>query len=157
MKTIQKLLIIVLALLVALIVWYFAGGKLEASAMSASAMASDYSDAYAAAAAIVRSGAAPQTFSSASLDSSEGYELVDATIRLNNRGLFAGEWLEISVNPGEGDVAVYSVSGASGDVPAFGSGQLNVKLITRDAGAQRSATVSYYVLGMRRSITVPLN
>ncbi len=156
MKILNRILLVAAALALIVVVWFWAGGHLRASATYASAAASDYPDAFNAAAAIVRSGTAQQIFTDASLDSSEGYLLMDVNISLANSGLFAAEWLEISVAPGEGDVAVYSVSGASGDVPAFGSGKLNVKLITRSPEATRSATVSYYVLGMRRSVTVPI-
>ena len=51
---------------------------------------------------------------------------------------------------------MYSVSGLGGDVSPFGTGNLNLKLITTDVGAARTATISYYVLGMRSSVTVPL-
>ena len=156
MKTIHKILIAIIVLLVVLIGWFWFGGALKAEPIVATARASDFPDAFTAAAAIVRSGASQQVFSEASLDSVENYELVDASINLKNSGLFKAEWLEIEVTGGDGDVAVYSLTGANSDVSPFGSSYVNVKLITRNAEASRSATISYYVLGMKRSITVPL-
>ncbi len=156
MRLIQKLLFVVLALLAALTLWYYVGGALSARVTTASAQASDYASAFQAAAAIVRSGAAHQVFDAAGLDAPDGYQLLDINISLKNNGLFAAEWLELVVSPGAGDAAVYSVSGLGGDVSPFGTGNLNLKLITTDVGAARTATISYYVLGMRRSVTVPL-
>ena len=156
MKTIHKILIAVIALLIVLIGWFWFGGALKAEPIVASARAADFPDAFTAAASIVRSGASQQVFSEASLDSAENYELVDASINIKNSGLFKAEWLEIEVTGGDGDVAVYSLTGAGSDVSPFSSSYVNVKLITRNAEASRSATVSYYVLGMKRSVTVPL-
>lgn len=156
MKLIHKILLVILALMLALTFWFHYGAKLRGRATVTTAVASDYPDAFTAAASIVRSGAAHQTFSDASLDGSAGYELVDASVDLKNYGLFAAEWLEITVNPAAEDVAVYSTSGGASDVPAFGSGRINVKLVTRNAQASRSVTINYYVYGIYESITVPL-
>ena len=156
MNTAHKILIAIIVLLIALIGWFWFGGALTAEPTVATARASDFPEAFSAAASIVRSGASSQTFSESALDSAADYELIDASINLKNSGLFAAEWLELKVNGGDGDVAVYSLSGAGGDVPAFGSGYVNVKILTRNADASRSATVSYYVLGLKRSVTVPL-
>ena len=156
MKLIHKILLTVLVLLGIFTIWFYAGAKLSGRATTTTASAADYPDAFVAASSIVRSGAAHQTFSNISLDTSDGFELVDASVQLSNRGFFAAEWLEITVNPAEEDVAVYSTSGGTSDVPAFGSGRINVKLITRNAEASRSVTISYYVLGMYTSVTVPL-
>ena len=156
MRLIHKILLVLLALTAIFTIWFYAGARLQGRATYANARAADYPEAFSAAASIVRSGAAPQRFSDASLDIPTDYERVDAYIHLKNRGLFAAEWLEITVNPGAGDVAVYSVSGAAQNIAAMSEGQVNVKLITTNAAAERSVTIRYYVFGMYKSVTVQI-
>ena len=156
MKLIHKILLVILALAVAFTLWFHWTSRLSCRATVTAARAEDIAEAFQAAAAIVHSGAAYRTFSPDDLETAEGYSLIDASIQLKNRGMYDAEWLEITVDPADADVAVYSVSGAAGDVPAFSEGRVNLKLITRDPTARRSVTIGYYVLGMHKSVTVPL-
>ena len=129
--------------------------RLGASAAPITASANDYPEVFSSIQAIVASGTAPQTFSEPMPDSTDGLTLVDATIALQNRGLFAAEWLDIRVNGVAGDIAVYSLTGQGSDVAARSSAQINLKLITRaPAETARTAVISYYVYGVQRSIEV---
>ena len=156
MKLIHKVLLAVLILMLLFVLWFYAGATLRARASVAVARAADYPEAFEAAASLVHSGAAYELFSNEALETAENYVLVDASVNLHNFGPFPAEWLEVEVQPGAGDVAVYSVTGGAGNVPAFGSGRVNVKLIVRDAQAERGMTLGYYVRGMHRTIEVPL-
>lgn len=154
MKKLNVVLLIVLILLLAFVVYFFVGGTLGTRASVATAPASDYPDVCASITNIVNSGAAPQQF--AALPSSpEGCTLVDMTVTLSNRGLFDAEWISISVEPAEGDIAVYSMTGESSTLAARSSGQVNLKLVTTaPAGTARKVTLNYYVFGMLRSVTI---
>ena len=154
MKKLNVFLLIVLILLLAFVAYFFIGGSLQTGVSAASAPASDYLDVCASIQNIVSSGSAPQQF--AELPSSpEGCTLVDMTITLSNYGLFDAEWIDISVEPASGDVAVYSLTGESSTLSARTTGQVNLKLLTTaPEGTTRKVTLNYYVFGMKRSVTV---
>ena len=110
MKKLNVFLLIVLILMLAFVAYFFIGGTLHAQTSIATASASDYPDVCKSITNIVNSGAAPQQF--AELPASpNGCTLVDMTISLTNPGLFAAEWLDFSVAPANGDIAVYSMTG----------------------------------------------
>lgn len=154
MKKLNVFLMIVLILMLAFVAYFYIGGTLRAQATIATAPASDYPDVCASITSIVNSGAAPQQF--AALPSSpEGCTLVDMTVSLSNYGLFDAEWISISVEPAEGDIAVYSMTGESSAIAARTAGQVNLKLVTTaPAETTRKVTLNYYVFGMLRSVTV---
>ena len=154
MKKLNVILLIVLILMIAFAAYFFIGGTLRTQATVATAPASDYPDVCASITNIVNSGAAPQQF--AALPSSPaGCTLVDMTVSLSNYGLFDAEWIDISVEPAEGDIAVYSMSGESSTLTARTSGQVNLNLVTAaPAGTTRKVTLSYSVFGMLRSVTI---
>ena len=110
MKKLNVILLIVLILMIAFAAYFFIGGTLRTQATVATAPASDYPDVCASITNIVNSGAAPQQF--AALPSSPaGCTLVDMTITLSNHGLFDAEWMALTVEGANGDVAVYSLTG----------------------------------------------
>lgn len=154
MKKLNIILLIVLILMVGFAGWFMIGGTLRAQTYTATAPASEHSDACTSIQNIVASGAAPQQFGVLP-DSFDGCTLVDTTITLTNNGLFDAEWIDISVTPASGDIAVYSVTGEASSLAAGTSGQVNLKLLTTaPAGTVRTITLNYYVFGMKRSITV---
>ena len=54
-----------------------------------------------------------------------------------------------------GDIAVYSLTGEGSDVPARGTGQVNLKLITTAKDVDgRGVALEYYVHGMKRTLIV---
>lgn len=156
MKKLSLLLGVVLVLLLGLAVYFYVGGTLSARPSVHTASAADYPEAYGTIRALVASGAVTQLFDAAPLpESPEGYALVDVTIDLYNRGLFAAEWLDIRAEAAPGDIAVYSLTGEGGDIDARGSGQVNLKLITAGApDAPRRYSIEYYIYGMKRTIRV---
>ncbi len=148
-------LAVILVLMIAFVTYFFVGGTLSAEPTVVSVPASQQADAFAAAKSVVEGGVAPQRFSNAEIGNADGYRLIDVTISLKNIGVFAAEWLEIDVSPAQGDVAVYSVTGDGTDVASFTRSQANLKLLTAAGeNARRTVTVSYYVLGMRRSVRI---
>ena len=155
MKRINVFLMVVLILLIAFTVYFFIGGRLQADVTTITANAADYPDAFESILNVLSSGSAPQRFSGEVPSSAEDWTLVDTTVMLSNRGLFAAEWIDISVEAAPGDLAVYSLSGEGTDVRAQSSARVNLKLITTaPADAQRDITLTYYVYGMRRTLTV---
>lgn len=155
MRKFNFFLLFVLILMLAFGAYFYLGASLGASSSAITAEASAYPEVFSSIRAIVNSGAAPQTFSEPLPESAEGLTLVDATITLQNRGLFDAEWLDVRVQGATGDVAVYSLTGQGTDVSARSSAQINLKIITlAPAGAARTAIISYYVYGMQRSIEV---
>jgi len=154
MKKLNIFLMIVLILMLAFVAYFFIGGTLHAQTSVATASAADYPDVCKSISNIVNSGTAPQQF--APLPSSpQGCTLVDMMITLTNPGLFDAEWIDITVEPVEGDIAIYSMTGESSSIAARTAGQVNLKLVTSaPADAARKIKLSYYVYGMLRSITI---
>lgn len=154
MKKLNIFLLIVLILMVGFAGWFMIGGTLRAQVYTATAPASEHPDACASIQSIIASGAAPQQF--APLPSTpDGCTLVDTTITLSNIGLFDAEWIDISVTPASGDIAVYSLTGEASSLAAGSNGQVNLKLLTTaPAETTRKIKLNYYIYGMLRSITV---
>lgn len=154
MKKLNIFLLIVLILMVGFAGWFLIGGTLRAQVYTATAPASDHPDACASIQTIVSSGAAHQQFGQLP-NSPAGCTLVDTTVTLSNIGLFDAEWIDISVTPASGDIAVYSLTGEASSLAAGTSGQVNLKLLTTaPADTKRRITLNYYIYGMLRSITV---
>lgn len=155
MRPITLVLSLILILMLAFLAFFFAGGTLRAEAVSITANAAEYPDAYASVKSVIESASAPQVFAAEDWGDAATYTLVDINVTLTNRGLFAAEWLNIQLEGAKGDIAVYSLNGDGMDVGARSSQQINLKLITRaTAGSKRSLQIQYYVYGISRSITV---
>ena len=155
MKKLNLFLLFVLIVLIGIVVWYFVGGALDAAVYSITAPASDHPEAYASIAGILSSGSAPQQVI-VDLPSIEQCRLIDITVTLSNKGFFPAEWVDVTVEPASGDVAVYSLSGEGSDIPSRSSGQINLKLITTaPENASRTLHLSYYVYGMPRTLSIP--
>ena len=156
MKKLTLLLSLVLILLLGLAVYFYVGGTLSARPTVHTASAADYPEAFGSIRNLVDTGAVSQLLDTAPLDGDPSrYTLVDITIDLYNRGMFAAEWLDARVEGAPGDIAVYSLTGEGSDIEARGSGQINLKLITSAApDAARKCVIHYYIYGMKRAITV---
>ena len=137
--------------------FFYTGGTLKAQVNSITVGAAEYPDAFESIRSVVASGAAPRQFSQDALDDPANYSLVDVTINLTNRGIFAAEWLNVQLEPVTGDVAVYSLSGDGVDVSARSTAQVNLKLVTRaPAGSVRTVSIQYYVYGVSRTIELQI-
>lgn len=157
MKALSILLSIVVVLLVALIAFFFIGGTLGAQAHIVAVPAQEQPEAFAAAAEAVQTGHAPRAFAQMEGDDPAAYTLVDITASLKNNGLFAAEWATFTIEPGEGDVAVYSQSVESLDIAPRSGAETNFKVLARGNGAGRTLRVEYYVLGMRRTVSLSID
>ena len=145
----------VLALLVMAAGLFLMGGTLSAKLDVMTATGSDYPKAYASIVRIVESDTAVQRFSEPLPADPAGCRLEDVTITLNNRGLFDAEWVSVSVDGAPGDIAVYSIAGEGGTIPARGTGTVNLKLVSNAGGTgTRTYRLQYYVYGMKRTISV---
>lgn len=153
MKPATVIFSLILVLMLAFCALFYAGGTLKIDAQSISAEAASYPEACKSIAEVITSGAAPMIFSAEQIGSAADYTLFDINFTLTNRGVFDAEWLNINVEPAAGDVAVYSLSGNTQDVPARSARQANLKLLTR-AGkdSKRLITVQYYVYGISRTV-----
>ena len=133
MKKLTIFLGVVLAIMLIAAGLYYGGGTLRAQTQVRTANADAYPSIYASIHQILLSGTAHQRFSDAIPDSPEGCRLVDITVDLTNYGFIPAEWLHTECTAQPGDIAVYSLTGEGADVPAHGSGQVNLKLITTGA------------------------
>ena len=140
------------ACLLALIAVFWFGGALEAEIAIAPAITGEEA---LAAVEDAQNGLALHTY--ASIDETQDCALTDITITFANSGLFDAEWLTCSLVPGAGDVALYAQSDIKLDVEARSQAQLTLRVLTQGDGAGRTLDVEYYVLGMRRTMTVPLD
>ena len=155
MKPATIVLSLILILMLAFGAFFYTGGTLKAQANAITASAAEYPEAFSSIRSIVSSGTAPQLFSGDALEDPSNYSLVDITITLANRGVFAAEWLNVQLQGVTGDVAVYSLSGDGADVSARSTAQVNLKLVTRaPANSARTVTIQYYVYGVSRTIKV---
>ncbi len=156
MRKLTAVLASLLIVLLALAAWFYLGGTLRAGVYIQTAPAADYPEAYASIRDLLDSGSAPQVLGSEPLpEDPSAYTLVNITVTLANRGLFAAEWLHVTTRGAPGDVAVYALTGEGSDIAARDSGQVNLKLVTRAApDAARDISIEYYVYGMKRAITV---
>ena len=155
MKKLNIVLMVVLILLVAFIVYFFAGSMLDAEVHMVTAPASDHPDAFASIQNAISANAAPQRFVNDVPATADGYTLIDMTLTLSNKGVFTAEWISVEVEGASGDVAVYSLSGEGTDIAGRSAGQLNLKLITAaPANTQRRITLTYYVFGLERRLTL---
>ena len=156
MRKLTALLTVVLVLMLGFGGWFYLGGTLRGEATTQSAPAADYPEAFGAVRSILEEGAAPQVLEGSGLSEDPSpYRLMDINVTLSNRGLFPAEWLHISMEGAEGDIAVYAVTGEGSDVAPRDSATVNLKLVTTAApDAPRRIVIQYYVHGMKREIIV---
>ena len=152
MKALSIVLAVVAACLLALIAVFWFGGALGAEVAIAPAIAGEEA---LAAVEDAQNGLALHTY--ASIDETRDCALTDITITFANGGLFDAEWLTCSLVPGAGDAALCAQSDIKLDVEARSQAQLTLRVLTQGDGAGRALNVEYYVLGMRRTMTVPLD
>ena len=153
LKPITVVLSLLLVVMLAFCAFFYVGGTLRADAQSVSANAASYPEAFKTIADTIANGSAPLVFSTEAPTDASQYTLFDINVALTNRGVFDAEWLNISMEPASGDVAVYSLTGNGLDVAVRSSQQVNLKLLTRAGSAsKRRVTVQYYVYGISRTI-----
>ena len=152
MKALSIVLAVVAACLLALIAVFWFGGALEAELDIAPAIAGEEA---LAAVEDVQNGLAVDVLTP--IDETRDCALTDITVTFANSGLFDAEWLTCSLVPGAGDVALCAQSDIKLDVEARSQAQLTLRVLTQGDGAGRALDVEYYVLGMRRTMTVPLD
>ena len=158
MRRSTMLLGTILFLMAAMAVLFIAGGTLSARTSITAASAADYPESFESIRQVLESGAAPQRFTDAALPDAASCRLEDVTITLVNRGLFPAEWLFVQAEAAPGDIAVYSITGEGSSVPARGTAEINLKLISDARGpASRSYHIQYYTYGLKRTITVQLD
>ena len=155
MKPSTVILALILIVIIAFGAFFYTGGTLQAQVNCISANAGDHPDAFASIENVIASNSAPQLFSADPLGDAANYSLMDISINLTNRGIFAAEWLNIQLEGITGDVAVYSLTGDGTDIAPRSSAQVNLKLLTRSpVDSPRSASIQYYVYGISRTIKV---
>ena len=153
MKKLNIVLALVLAVLIGFVIYFMVGAKLHAQSTTAAAMGWEYPEVFDSINGILASGSAPQQFQQLPKDT-HNCTLLDITLTVQNRGMFSADWLDISVIPQEGDIAVYSLTGEGASIPAHSSGQVNLKLVTTSTQARHTIELNYYVYGMPRTIRV---
>lgn len=159
MKALTIALSVIAALLIALIAVFLLGGALGVEASVTTTPAAQDAPGFAAAVEGVEAGSAPLVLETPDAENAGAYALTDVTVTFANSGLFNAEWLTFEIVPSVGDVAVCSQSASVLDVPARSQAQLTLRLLSKSgaSGAGRALEVEYYVLGMRRTMTVPLD
>lgn len=155
MRTATLLLSLILVLMLCFCAFFYTGGTLQAQVGRTAASAADYPESFEQVRRILESGSAPRRFSEEELGDASAYSLTDVNILLTNRGMFDAEWLNVQPESLDGDIAVYSLTGDGSDVPARGTGLVNLKLVSRAAAdAPRTLRIQYYVYGISRTIEI---
>ena len=158
MKVLSIVLSVIAALLIALIAVFFIGAALDADVSVATLPAAQDALGFAAAVESVQLESAPAIYETLESVAAADYAVTDITVTFHNKGFFAAEWLTFEFIPATGDVALCTQSADRLDLPARSEAQLTFSLLSKEgaSGAGRSLNVEYYVLGMRRTMTVPL-
>lgn len=159
MKALTISLSVIAVLLIALIAVFLTGVTLGADASVIALPATQDPLGFAAAMEIVQEGAAPAVFAPLEGESAAGYTVAEATVTFRNSGFFDAEWLTFQVSPAGGDLAVWSQSADKLDVPARSQATLTLSFLSNadSPAAGRTLEVEYYVLGMRRTMSVPID
>ena len=158
MKVLSIVLSVIAALLIALIAVFFIGAALDADVSVATLPAAQDALGFAAAVESVQLESAPAIYETLESVAAADYAVTDITVTFHNKGFFAAEWLTFEFIPATGDVALCTQSADRLDLPARSEAQLTFSLLSKEgaSGAERALNVEYYVLGMRRTMTVPL-
>lgn len=154
MKRLNLILIAILAAMLIFCVVFHNSGKLQAEVAGVAASASDHIDTFNSVVDILRDGVAPQTFVPEVPTSPDGMFLVATTVTLKNNGFCDANWIEVQAIGASGDIAVYALEGTGMDIPKGQSGDLILKFITTTPGEKRRLKISYYIMGVPRTITV---
>ena len=149
------ILSIILALLIAGAIVFWTGGSLSTDIDVVTASAAEHPKALRSIEQVLGQSAAPQLLTDHVPDDLSACRLEDVTLRLHNPGFIDAEWLYAWVEAAKGDIAVYSVSGEGGTVPALGDAEYNLKLVTA-LGGPRVLHLEYYVYGVRREIRIDM-
>ena len=91
------------------------------------------------------------------IGAAEQYEFVTYTVKISNRDVLPLEWIDIQLTSQTGDVLM--VKPTISDVPAFNQALVSFSLLVdRNAasGYQRSATLTYYIYGHAKTVTLNL-
>lgn len=154
MKRTNLVLAAILILILIFCIILTAGSRLKTEISYVSAASSEHPETYITILDILENGIAPQQFTNVIPDSDAGISLLSISVTATNPGLLDAEWLQLSVEPASGDIAVYSVSGTDTDIAAGESSTSTVKLITRTPDEKRKIHLTYYILGKQKSITI---
>ena len=157
MKVLSIVLSVIAALLIALIAVFFIGAALDADVSVATLPATQDALGFAAAVESVQLESAPAIYETLESVAAADYAVTDITVTFHNKGFFAAEWLTFEFIPATGDVALCTQSADRLDLPARSEAQLTFSLLSKESAsdAGRALNVEYYVLGMRRTMTVP--
>ena len=158
MKALSIVLSVIAALLIALIAVFFIGAALDADVSVATLPAAQDALGFAAAVESVQLESAPAIYETLESVAAADYAVTDITVTFHNKGFFAAEWLTFEFIPATGDMALCTQSADRLDLPARSEAQLTFSLLSKEGAsdAGRALNVEYYVLGMRRTMTVPL-
>ena len=159
MKALTIALSVIAALLIALIAVFLLGGALGVDVSVTTLPAAQDALNFAAAVESVQGGACSATFAAMESEDAADHTVTAVTVTFTNSGIFDAEWLTFEVVPGAGDVALWSQSAEVVDVPARSREALTLSLLSRAdvPVAGRTLEVEYYVLGMRRTMSVPID
>ena len=153
MRKLNLVLLIVLLLMVVFTIYFRQGANLRARANVAYAPISEHPELTESIRHNAATDALPQQFAEIPDDLS-GCSIVNIDVVLTNVGLYDAEWLDIALEPQQGDIAVYAVTGEGGTVRARSSGQVALSLLTTFPAGTRTIRLNYYVYGMQKTITV---
>ncbi len=155
MRAATLLLSLVLVMMLCFCAFFYTGGTLQAQVSRTTASAAEYPDSFELVRSILDSGSAPLRYVDEELSDASDCALTDVNVILTNRGLFDAEWLNVQPEAVAGDIAVYSLTGDGSDVPAHGTGHVNLKIVTRaGASVPRTLRIQYYVYGISRTIEI---
>jgi hypothetical protein len=129
--------------------------KLKTSATRLTTDAAEQPDAISAIIKMFNSDTLPFKFTDALPSTAEGCSLVDVDINLKNNGTESADWLEVEVEPAEGDLAVYSLTGVETSIVPGATGNVNLKFVTSAVPeVTRRIVIKYYVHGQMYSVAV---
>ncbi|MBE5808035.1 MAG: hypothetical protein E7317_06820 [Clostridiales bacterium] len=155
MRKLNLVLLILLLLMVVFVIYFQWGSNLHTRATVDYQPADAQPDLIRSMQRNAAAGALPQQFAELPADIA-GCTLVTIDVVLTNAGMIDAEWLDISVSPAAGDIAVYQLSGEGATIRARSSGQVSLQLLTTRPAERRSVRLNYYVYGIEKTITVGL-
>lgn len=153
MKTWACILTVLFIFAAALAAYFYVGGSLLVDVSVETVRASEYDNAYETVTASVKNGTAHTVFVNSLPASANDCVLVRVKLDMRNIGMFDAEWLTVETLGGARDIAVYEVVGEEQDIPRFGSGSAEVRILA-GGNCARTIKLTYYVLGVERTVTV---
>lgn len=83
----------------------------------------------------------------------ESFAFLSLTVRMQNRGMFPMDWIQIEVQPDAADILQLPAD-RTPTLAGSSRGDFSTTLLTRTGADQtRTVTVTYYVLGKQMSVT----